>query len=80
VTTTVRGACLHHPDQPGAHLMPDSTWRCQPCRDEPRVVEWTTAGHDQQCRGCTDPITAGDPTAVLDTDPSTAVCRNCIDY
>lgn len=79
-TTATRGACLHHPHEPGTDVMPAGTWRCQPCRDEPRVLEWTTAGHDQKCPGCTDPIKAGDLMAVLDTEPRTTVCRNCIDY
>lgn len=45
----VKGACANHPTKPGAWLMEDGTWRCDPClyrqqgRKEAAEAVWARA-------------------------------------
>lgn len=79
-TMTVSTACVNHPARPGAWLMPDRTFRCDPCHDEPQVTGWVPAPAAGACPSCGTCYSIGDRLAVLDTAPPSTVCEECIEY
>jgi hypothetical protein len=78
MATNAGSACLRHPERFGVWLMPDLTWRCDPCHDEPRVTNWITATSNGKCL-CGNPYEVGELVAVIDTVPPSTVCEDCVE-